>query len=191
MCVSSLSLSQEPHPPGWLPPKLSVMKQAALWSHVCVIMEDPPPWLADPPPCLAWDVMGGWGARPLRWLSVLVLLLDTQLRVTFSPADTANFQAFTREKAAFNLQTGFVVCFISFLGDLHRSENQGCRRTFRWAFARRKTSWWDWREWVDWSSKYESCVFFASWLHCLFYLQTATTLHSFKKIEEKAMHNAT
>ncbi len=47
------------------PPKLSVTKQTALWSCVCVIMEEPPgwltPWLADPP-CLAWE-RDGWLGR--------------------------------------------------------------------------------------------------------------------------------
>ncbi len=53
-----------------LPPKLCVAKQAALWSCVCVIVDDPPAWL----PLPAWheNVMDGWGARPLRWLSVLI-----------------------------------------------------------------------------------------------------------------------
>ena len=50
--------------------------ESALWSHVCVVIvvvEPPPGWLTPlrgwlPPP----HVMDGWGARPLRWLSVLV-----------------------------------------------------------------------------------------------------------------------
>ena len=44
--------------------------ESALWSYVrVVVMEDPPPWLATPP-----HVMDSWGARPLRWLSVLVFV---------------------------------------------------------------------------------------------------------------------
>ncbi len=45
--------------------------ESALWSHVCVVVvvvEDPPILAGRPPPY----VMDGWGARPLRWLSVLV-----------------------------------------------------------------------------------------------------------------------
>ncbi len=40
---------------------------------VVVVVEDPPPTTTTPTP-LAWheNVMDGWGARPLRWLSVLV-----------------------------------------------------------------------------------------------------------------------
>ena len=39
-------------PPPLTPPKLSVMKWAALWSCVCVIVEDPPPLAGYPPGCL-------------------------------------------------------------------------------------------------------------------------------------------
>ncbi len=54
------------------------MKQAALWSRVCAVMEDPPPTLAGYPPGwltpLAWheNVMDGGGAQPLCCLSILV-----------------------------------------------------------------------------------------------------------------------
>ena len=72
MSVSS-SLSWRT-PPPWLaapPPKLSVMKQAALCSRVCVIVENPPGWLpppqlADPPPA-GWPPLAGYPR-----LSVLV-----------------------------------------------------------------------------------------------------------------------
>ncbi len=50
MSLLSLSLVWLWDPTSWLadpplgcPPKLLVMKRAALWSHVCVIVEDPPP----------------------------------------------------------------------------------------------------------------------------------------------------
>ena len=48
---------------------------AALWSHVCVVVvvEDPLPPLADPPPSHD-HVMDGMRTRPLRWRSVLVRL---------------------------------------------------------------------------------------------------------------------
>ncbi len=47
---------------------------AALWSHVCIVVEDPPHWLPPSPHCLtppppppAWhdSMMDGRGARPL------------------------------------------------------------------------------------------------------------------------------
>ncbi len=59
MYVLSLSLvwSWDPTPLGFPPPqKLHMMKQAALWSCVCAIVEDPPPP----------HVMGGWDAGPAR-----------------------------------------------------------------------------------------------------------------------------
>ena len=48
-----------PPPTSWPP-----HKGAALWSHVCVIMEDPPSgWLTPPPlPGMAWD-RDGWLGR--------------------------------------------------------------------------------------------------------------------------------
>ncbi len=60
----------EDPPPGYPPPQKKIAHDdaVALWSHICiVVMEDTPPgWL--PPP----HMMDGSGARPLRWLSVLV-----------------------------------------------------------------------------------------------------------------------
>ncbi len=61
--VSQISL-MEWNPPT---PKLHVTKWAALWSHVCVVVMEAP--LAGWPPSHVMDCLG---ARPLRWLSVLV-----------------------------------------------------------------------------------------------------------------------
>ncbi len=69
-----------PPPTGWPPLSWVRWSSTALWSHVrvIVVVEDPPSHKADPP--LPDDnVMDGWGARPSRWLSVLVrwLLFET------------------------------------------------------------------------------------------------------------------
>ena len=61
---------EDPPPHKLTPSKLNVMKQVALWSCVCVIMEDPSP-LAGYPPGLtppAWHeiMMDDWSARPFR-----------------------------------------------------------------------------------------------------------------------------
>ncbi len=53
--------------PHWLtPPRLSVTKRAALWSHVCVIMEDcpPDPLLADTP---HWLILPLADPLPTSW----------------------------------------------------------------------------------------------------------------------------
>ncbi len=55
----------------WFLGRARLRVESALWSHVCVIivvMEDPPPWPADPPwlATLPPYVMDGWGTRPLR-----------------------------------------------------------------------------------------------------------------------------
>ncbi len=74
-----------PPPPGWpplagYPPKVACNDTGSLMesclSYCCGGPPNGcPPWLADPP--LAGypppHVMHGWGARPLRWLSVLVI----------------------------------------------------------------------------------------------------------------------
>ena len=59
-----------------------------------------PPWLADPP--LPDDnVMDGWGARPLRWLSVIVFCLPTKvtfltLKIVYFPIHIFPFRAIAK-----------------------------------------------------------------------------------------------
>ena len=57
------------HTPHWFPPKVACDKVGSLMeSCLCHHCGGPPPWLATSP-----HVMDGCCARPLRWLSVLVL----------------------------------------------------------------------------------------------------------------------
>ncbi len=66
MYVPSLSLSWRTHPPN--PPTPTPLPQ-------------PPPQLGPPhhhtPPAWHENLMDGWGGRPLRWLSVLVLVMPS------------------------------------------------------------------------------------------------------------------
>ena len=82
-------------PPPWLAtlPKLHVMKQAALWSHVCGIVETPlAGWLTPPPgglthPCLAWERDGWLGRSAFRLTK----------RTCFVAGDFSRVQRFERK----------------------------------------------------------------------------------------------